>query len=71
MENNRALGPGALPAELLEYSPEGVLEELTSLFNKCLEKVKCQQNGKQDTYCLYSEKERFQASEKLQRNYCG
>jgi hypothetical protein len=30
-----------------------------------LEKVKCQQNGKQGTYCLYSEKERFQVSEEL------
>jgi hypothetical protein len=40
MKDNRAPGPGVLPAELLNYGPEGVLEVLTNLFNKCLEKGK-------------------------------
>jgi hypothetical protein len=34
LKNNKAPGPGELPAELLKYryGPEGVLEELTGLF---------------------------------------
>jgi hypothetical protein len=28
LKNNKAPGPGELPAELLKYGPEGVLEEV-------------------------------------------
>lgn len=36
IENNKSPGPGGIPVELYKYTPEVVIETLTTIFNKYL-----------------------------------